>query len=72
MGGKGPGPVLVRLLEPQFSEFLQLGAEAVPQWAFGSQFIEQGLGLGSDFGIKTAGAEEHAPTLGNLLFGEQS
>jgi len=60
------------LLELHFAELVQFRAEAVPQRAFGPQLVEQGLCLGGDLGIETAGAKKDSPTLGNLLFGKQS
>jgi hypothetical protein len=63
---------LARLLKPHSPKLFKLGTETMTQRAFGSQFVEEGFGLGGDLRIESTAAKQRAPTLGYLVFGEQS
>ncbi|HVT97660.1 MAG TPA: hypothetical protein VHE33_09145, partial [Acidobacteriaceae bacterium] len=65
------------VLEDRFTDLMELAklfqfaAEAVPQRALGTQFVQQYLGLDERIGRDLGLYEQLSPATGNFLFGEQ-
>lgn len=58
------------LLEAALAELFQLSTEAVAQWAFGPQLVQQGLRLFKNFVVQLTVAEQLLPASADLLFGK--
>jgi hypothetical protein len=76
---KGPGPNLVPglfflllRLNVLLAEFLELGAQAMPQRTLWTQLFQQGLGFLERFLVDLTASKQLSPASANLLFSKQA
>jgi hypothetical protein len=55
-----------------FSQFFQLGAKAMTQWAFGPQLVQQRFGFREVVVAKFRALEQRSPAFRYFFFGQQS